>query len=929
MRLRSDAGREPGLRGRDAEMAGLTGWISQAREGHGGIVLVEGAPGDGKSRLAREARAIAEARSIRVLSATGEHHRQKVPFDVLLRALSSGGQPVAEAADLRTQAIPAEQRLIRALQDRMRPAARDRPLLVSIDDLQWCDSGTLLALSALPAGLSAQAILWLVTVRTGSPAAEVRATVSRLAGIGARTIRLGPLPDDAVAGIAADLLGAEPCADILRLPAQAGGRPLPVTETVRGLPGEGTVMRVDGVAHLAARHSPTPFYGSAQRLLRHLSPVAREVLRLASVLGRELDAARLADLSGRHPAELVGALQEAVDAGLVEPTDPLTFGHDNIREAIRASVPEPHRQATRKRAAALSLAQGTPIAQVAMEMAEGAEPGDHELVALLRRTLPELAHVAPDTAVAVARKTVALAVPAGSEARAEAVADALPLLARVGRGAEGRVLAESVLEEPLPAVVEARVRLGAALSAQQGSFTEVLRHSSAGTGLDGVPDGLRAPLLALRCLATLLTGDAPEAERLLTPTTEAVLRAGNRTALALLRTAESVARVHRFDFTTAEHLAAEAVTTVQDPSALYVPAVWQASLYGLTGKVREGLRATADGVAAARRPGHAQGLNLWLAVRARLLLAAGRLAEAREEAEAALLMVGESGAGDTVSFEAISVIGRVGVLTADPVARRRAAVHAERLPATEIGPMRAASARLAARIADGAGDLRRVRALLEDGALVRGTPTWSADPAEDPALVRMALRCGAGHFAASVVGQAERRAALNPGFPFFAAVAEHARGLLDGDLRAVRRAVGILRRLALPLQLASALEDTGRLLQKVDRDAATGPLVHAGRIYTRTAAENEAGRVGRISGTTGGRAQRHPTAHGWDALTPAERRVATLVAEGASHREAADMLFLSPSTVGTHITRVFRKLGLKSRVELARSYLERDRRLTG
>ncbi|MGW5418596.1 response regulator transcription factor, partial [Actinomadura geliboluensis] len=63
-------------------------------------------------------------------------------------------------------------------------------------------------------------------------------------------------------------------------------------------------------------------------------------------------------------------------------------------------------------------------------------------------------------------------------------------------------------------------------------------------------------------------------------------------------------------------------------------------------------------------------------------------------------------------------------------------------------------------------------------------------------------------------------------------------------------------------------------------------------------------------------------ARGWHALTPAERRVAALVAEGATNREAAARLFLSPATVGTHVMHVFQKLGVNSRVQLARLYLE-------
>lgn len=892
------------LRGRDAEVAELTGWLARLRAGQGGVLLVEGAPGAGKSRLVREALAIAEDLPVRVLAGAGERERRNVPFGALLRALASDGSPAADAGALRTLSESAEQRywLFRALRDQVEQAARERPLLVVLDDLQWCDAGTLLALRTLPARLSAHPVRWLVTVRTGSPGTDVRATVARLADLGARTMRLGPLPADAVARIAGDLLGAEPGADVLALVRRAEGRPLLVTEIVRGLTGEGAVTRTDGTAHLTGRHSPVHSYGSARRMLGHLSPVARDVLRLASVLGRDLDAGRLADLGGYGVAEVVAALQEAVDADLVRPSDPLAFRHDLVREAVRGTVHAARRRALRKRAAELSLAQGMPIGQVALAMAETAEPGDADTAALLRRALAELAETAPEAAAPIARQAVALA-PGGSPERAAAVAEAVPLLARVGRGGEGRRLADSVLDGPLPAAVEGQILLAAALSALQGSFTEALRYSGAGVRLDGLPGGMRAQLMAVQCVSTVLSGDMAAAERLLAPATEAAEQTGDGTALALVRTADSVTRARRLDFAAAERLAAAAVAATPGPAALVGPAVWRASLHGMTGRVDEGLREAADGIAAARRPGRVQGLTLWLATHARLLLAAGRLAEARAEAEAALAMAEESGAGEAISFDALCVVGRVGALTGESAAANpTAAAFASAHPSARAGRM------------VGAGEA--------DG--LRRPGAW---PADDPRFVRMALGAGRSDHAAAVVAEAERRAALNPGVPFFAAVAAHARGLLDDDAAPVLRAVGILRGCPYPLALASALEDAGRLLLNADRDAAVAHLTEAGDGYARTGAESEAARVRRRLGDAG-RPQRRPkprrAARGWHALTPAERRVAALVAEGATNREAAARLFLSPATVGTHVMHVFQKLGVNSRVQLARLYLEHE-----
>ncbi|MEV5572060.1 helix-turn-helix transcriptional regulator [Spirillospora sp. NPDC052269] len=621
--------------------------------------------------------------------------------------------------------------------------------------------------------------------------------------------------------------------------------------------------------------------------LGELSPRTREVLRPASVLGDELEAGRLADLSGRPVTDVVAALQEAIEAGVVVVGDPLVFRNAVVREEIGGTVPATLRRTLRKRAAELSLAQGTPVAHVALALAETAEPGDGDAAVLLRRALTELAPASPDAALPLARRAVDLA-PPGSVERAEAVADALPLLTRVGRGEEARRLAGTVLDGALPAAVEARVRLGAAMAAMQGPYDEMLRHSRAGSGLDGIPDGLRARLMALHCLAALLTGDVPAAERLLAPSTQAAVQAEDQAALALARTAGSLIRAFRLDFTGAERLATEAVAIAPDSSTRHFPAVCRALLHGMTGRLDEALRESADGVAAARRPGHAPGLALWLAARSRLLLAAGRLAEARAEAEAALALTGESGADGVAALDALSVLGRVDAST---------------------GTQHPISPRFAEAMACGP----------------RTVPAWPADPADDPALVRLALRGGRTDQAAAVVAEAERRAVLNPGTPLFEAVAAHARGLLDDDVQPILRAVEILEGIEFPLALASAREDAGKRFMETGRDRAAEHLAHAESIYVRTGARKEAERVRRRLGGAGRRrrTRRPRTTQGWGALTPAERRVASLVAEGATNRRAAEQLFLSPATIGTHVMHIYSKLGVNSRVELARAYMER------
>jgi DNA-binding CsgD family transcriptional regulator len=66
-----------------------------------------------------------------------------------------------------------------------------------------------------------------------------------------------------------------------------------------------------------------------------------------------------------------------------------------------------------------------------------------------------------------------------------------------------------------------------------------------------------------------------------------------------------------------------------------------------------------------------------------------------------------------------------------------------------------------------------------------------------------------------------------------------------------------------------------------------------------------------------GRGERKRPSSGWESLTPTERDVVLLVSEGLANKDIATRLFISPRTVQTHLTHVYTKLGLTSRVQLA------------
>jgi DNA-binding CsgD family transcriptional regulator len=195
-----------------------------------------------------------------------------------------------------------------------------------------------------------------------------------------------------------------------------------------------------------------------------------------------------------------------------------------------------------------------------------------------------------------------------------------------------------------------------------------------------------------------------------------------------------------------------------------------------------------------------------------------------------------------------------------------------------------------------------------------------ADPEGAVLLVRGALADGDRDRAAALARQTQRLAMIIPGDRDMTAAAEHARGLIEQDPAALRRAAGCY---AVAQARASALEDAGNAWAgQGDQDRATTLLSQAYALYEELGGDDDQARV-RSSLRAAGTRLRHWTradrpASGWDSLTDTERRVADLVAEGLSNRQVANRVFLSAHTVAFHLRHVFWKLGITSRVQLAR-----------
>ncbi|MEW2485514.1 AAA family ATPase [Streptomyces sp. NPDC048411] len=920
------------LRGRDAELAFIEERLDALGRGEGGIVRVEGPAGIGRSRILAEAAAAARRRGTRVFEGAADPDEQFVPLGPLLEGVLSGEEPLSGAQRLRDLAATPGQRfwLLQELGDRLREAARNGPLLVVLDDLQWCDDLTLLTFHTLAAGLSSHRILWLVAVRAGSVPSGVRTTLDRIRQAGAHGLVLGALGDRAVARITEDVLGAPPDPDVLRLAKRAEGLPQLLVELLGSLREEAVTIE-NGMARLSAGHPAPRELPSVVRRLDQLSDEARELVQTAAAMGGTVTVALLAELLGRSSAALITAVRESLDADLLaESGDRLAFRHDLIREAVEAGLPLPLRQALSRQAA--GLPPGRAPADAAE--AERAAPGDAAEADRLRTEAAELAATAPGPAAERSLKALELTA-ADAPERPRVIAETIPLLWQTGRAAQARELGATALAAGgLGPEGEALIRLALARLAVQFDFSEAVRQARAGAALPGISLTARGRLLAMLAVGLSMSGEHAAAEQVAAEAWETAAAAGDRTAEATLTTVRSAVSFHRMDlaeaFRQAERSAALA-EALGVSTSLWVPeALWHALLSNTTGRTAEALAVAEEGIRVTGEQGRTAATRMWLMTRTRILLETGRLSDARADAEAASPATDDPGPGNLADVTLRYVMLRVALHTGDRQTAEAYAAEARRMRSDGAPVVRHFGTWMLALMADFEGlpdrAMAELDAVMTSPAADRPAYAGLIDPADAPVLVRMALRAGRHERAVQAVAMAEKRAVLNPGLPFLAATAAHARGLLDNDLAPLVRAVRLYEDCPRVLARASALEDAGRKVAATRKPEAVSYFETALALYARAGAERDVARVRRRLRAAGVR--RRPSKTGlsdaWPELTAAELRVVRLVARGLTNQQAAEHLSLSPHTVSSHLRRAFTKLDVSSRAELTLLVKHRD-----
>jgi DNA-binding CsgD family transcriptional regulator len=922
------------LVGRDEELAAFEGALSRIESGHGWITIAEGEAGVGKTRLLAEVCERATNRGFAVIGGAGYELGHEHPYGAIADALnlrvSSSDAHRASIADLLRQSAGVGQHLqFRILDDVLTLVERlsiERPLLVTIDDLQWVDTASLLALAHVARHIAQLRAAMVCAVRSPPRRQQTDQFLRSVAGV-ARWVTLQPLSEAAVAVLLGEVVGGWPGARLLRVMAGTGGNPLFIRELADALRRDGCLIHGADTVELSGAALPSSIYRLVERRLTLLPATTVWALRMASLLGRDFTLVDLADALSRGAGSVAEAIEPALLDGLLGAAgERIRFRHQLVRDAIYYQMPQSTRIALHRDIGRLLARRNADVGQVASHLALGGDDARAEAVEWLHRAADKASANSPVLALEYLDRALELAGHGNQALHAIVVARVLALTS-AGRPADAVKAAREALRAAAGPAAEARLRQGLARGLMvQGLWAESAAELQVLASNEGIAERDRARHLGDAALAMAHCGNLRDA----VAAAEHARAIGDRLGDDLTRSiaVSSLAVVAHFEARHLDSVAAsrDAVALAvrsNDPEAMIRPvALW----LGLGLIDADEFDEALSVLQVSRRRSEEAGISWHLPLYddgiGTLHFYAGEWDDATAEMETCISLARETGAlwwmvpaNCTLAYMAI---------------------HRDR------DEFAAASISSAARQCDSYGGFGRNRLLWVSGlrleaagrtrqALALLEEGWAATAAAGflpqhltigPDLVRIALASGASDRAREVASIVEE-VADRTGIASARAVAMRCRGLADADAACLERAVTILRRSPRRVDHAFACEEAGTcLVRHGDVERGIGLLEEALDLYGRIGARRDAARVVAELQRHGRRRRRGPRprrpALGWAALTDTEQRVAELTSLGLTNREVGSRLFISPRTVATHLAHVFAKLEIASRVELAR-----------
>ncbi len=928
-----------GLVGRDAEFAVAVAAVRELSEGRASVLAIEGEAGIGKTRLVQSIVDDARSRDVTVFAGHAHPFERTRPFGVIAGALdlsrrSADPRRAAIGAQLAGQGgaatAPAgggiQYQVVEEIVDLVETSCMERPVLLVAEDIHWADSASLLAILSVSRQLPLSALLVVVTARPSPQSDEVVRLFDDLAAVGARTLQLQPLKSDDVAALAGQVLGASPGPALTAMLAKAGGNPLWVVAILRSLADEGMLRRTGDRVEATTSELPSSLSDLVIRRLRPLPAPTLKLLEITAVLGDAVSLRDVAAVVQRPPTEVVGQLEDAFDAQLLDEADGrVVFRHQLVHDAIYHHIPGPARRLLHREAAAALVAAGADRLDVADHLMLGTERGDEQAVAWLREAAREAAGQAPLVTLELLQRAEAL-LPDGHPDADLVSAEVVQALLRSGKAAEASARAETDLARRHTAEVDTPLRLalvGAlALQNRAAELINVVQASLADSTRLG--PSYQVPMLAQQSWALTYSGDHRAGESVASQALVIAEQAGDAamTVWALTALLVAVGRQGRYGeaLVHARRAAALAADSHDARSLPLQPKLFLGlALFDcdLVGEARAAYREALDD-----EFGSGWWLSDTLMADAQACFAIGEW----EDAVPGLIAAGQAAQEkDHPLLLSQSIAFRTIIATATGDlhgATELAAGIAGHLEGDQLSYNAGVLAFAVAGVKAAEGD--------QQGAYDLLLRCWRFEAEREdrfyhrylaPDLVRLALALGHRDVAAEVASDVTAGISLAPEVPTIRSLALRCRGLVDSDVESVIEAVALAGRTPLMIDHTGACEDAATLLAKRGRrDEAAALLAEALERYERAGADAWAGRVRAQLRTLGvrrgSRGPRHRAANGWESLTATERAVSLLVAEGLTNGAVARRLYISPHTVNTHLRHVFAKLDVSNRVAL-------------
>ncbi|MDJ0790044.1 MAG: AAA family ATPase [Myxococcota bacterium] len=345
--------------GRDAELAAIRQALARAEAGLPQVVLVEGEPGAGKTRLCHEVLVPLEAAGASVHWGRCAESEGAPAFWPWIRAArtatSESPYPVAPQSEHRLAGDlgPSRFGMFDAITDWWRGTCESAPTIVVIDDLHRADDASFELFCFLAEEMRPCRFTLVATFRPGADDLDPhrRERLSELAGRSASTtLRLGGLPSEAVGEFCRAVQPGLSDLAVESIVQRSGGNPFFVTQLL-------TLSERD----LGSGALPESVASSVRNRIEALPSTSRAVVSAASVLGREFDSDLAARMCGFDSEVRENAVAEAEATGLVARSGDVRarFVHDLVREAVYRGLSGSDRGRLHHEAAQMLLATGS------------------------------------------------------------------------------------------------------------------------------------------------------------------------------------------------------------------------------------------------------------------------------------------------------------------------------------------------------------------------------------------------------------------------------------------------------------------------------------------------------------------------------------------------------------------------------------------